>query len=63
MKLYELMQKLDAMQQVIIKDRNEPDNIYSGSLFEASGSWIFQDMEVTNVWTKGPYLVIEVERC
>lgn len=57
------MQKLDAMQQVIIKDRNEPDNIYSGSLFEASGSWIFQDMEVTSVYTKGPYLVIEVERC
>lgn len=63
MRLYELMQKLDAMQQVIIKDRNEPDNIYSGFLSEASGSWIFQDMEVTNVWTKGPYLVIEVERC
>lgn len=63
MKLYELMQKLDAMQQVIIKDRNEPDNIYSGFLSEASGSWIFQDMEVINVWTKGPYLVIEVERC
>lgn len=57
------MQKLDAMQQVIIKDRNEPDNIYSGSLIDASGSWIFQDMEVTNIWTKGPYLVIEVERC
>lgn len=62
MKLYELMQKLDAMQQVIIKDRNEPDNIYSGPLFEASGSWIFQDMEVTSVYTKGSYLVIEVER-
>lgn len=62
MKLYELMQKLDAMQQIIIKDRNESINIYSGSLFDASGSWIFQDMEVTNIWTKGPYLVIEVER-
>ena len=62
MKLYELMQKLDAMQQIIIKDRNEQENIYSGSLFDASGSWIFQDMEVTNIWTKGPYLVIEVER-
>ena len=65
MRLYELMQKLHAMQQVIIKDRNEPDNIYSGFLSEASGSWVFQtyEMEVTNVWTKGPYLVIEIERC
>ena len=62
MKLYELLQKLDAMQQIIVKDRNESENIYSGSLFDASGSWIFQDMEVTNIWTKGPYLVIEVER-
>ena len=63
MTLYELMQKLDAMQQVIIKDRNEPDNIYSGFLMDAHGSWIFQDMEVAKVWTKAPYLVIEVERC
>jgi hypothetical protein len=63
MKLYELMQKLDIMQQIIIKDRNEPNNIYSGALIDASGSWIFQDIEVTNIWTKGPYLVIEVERC
>ena len=63
MKLYELMQKLNAMQQIIIKDRNEPDNIYSGFLSEASGGWIFQDMEVAKVWTKAPYLVIEVERC
>lgn len=62
MKLYELMQKLDAMQQIIIKDRNESDNIYSGFLMDARGSWLFQDMEVTKVWTKGPYLVIEVER-
>lgn len=62
MKLYELMQKLDAMQQIIIKDRNESDNIYSGSLMDAHGSWLFQDMKVINIWTKGPYLVIEVER-
>ena len=63
MKLYELMQKLDVMQQIIVKDRNEQENIYSGSLLDASGSWIFQDIEVINVWTKGPYLVIEVEKC
>lgn len=63
MKLYELMQKLDIMQQIIIKDRNEPDNIYSGSLMDAHGSWIFQDMEVINIWVRIPYLVIEVERC
>lgn len=63
MKLYELMQKLDIMQQVIIKDRNEPNNIYSGFLMDASGSWIFQDIEVTNVYTRSPYLVIEVEKC
>ena len=65
MRLYELIQKLDVVQQIIIKDRNEPVNIYSGTLFDASGSWVFQsyEMEVTNVYTKGPYLVIEVERC
>ena len=62
MKLYELMQKLNDPQKIIVKDRNEPYNIYSGSLFEVGGSWVFQDWEVTNIWTKGPYLVIEVER-
>lgn len=62
MKLHELMQKINDPQKIIVKDRNEPHNIYPGSLFEVGGSWIFQDMEVTNIWTKGPYLVIEVER-
>ena len=62
MKLYELLQKLDAMQQIIVKDRDEQDNIYSGSLMDASGSWLFQDMEVTDVYTRGPYLVIKVEK-
>lgn len=57
------MQRINDFQKIIVKDRNEPTNIYAGFLHEVGGSWVFQDMEVTNIWTKDSYLVIEVERC